>query len=84
MSKYERRFSKALQSVYALGMTITLTPPNVYQTILRYTEAQYDFDSGLYMIKCNEASKKPEMKWTIGGKQWGVPASNYIADVSLL
>ncbi|GMS92465.1 hypothetical protein PENTCL1PPCAC_14640 [Pristionchus entomophagus] len=56
-------------------------PANAVQGIVKATGAKYDFANQLYTVPCT--GSYPDMIFTIGGKAYPVPSSEYVLDLDL-
>ncbi|KAI6233236.1 Peptidase A1 domain-containing protein [Aphelenchoides fujianensis] len=56
---------------------------DVYRAVYQQINPDYDWELGLLTIPCSSAASLPSWVFTIGSKDYSVPASNYVVDVDI-
>jgi hypothetical protein len=58
-------------------------PYNTFLALYNDVQPNYNFDYGVYTVDCSQADSLPDWVFTIGGKDYAVPASAYVVDLAL-
>lgn len=70
-----------MEAISDTGTAWLWGPQDQVLAIVKATGAEYDFKRDLFTIDC-DAKGLPDIVFTIGGRDFSVPSSQYVIDVS--
>jgi hypothetical protein len=72
-----------LQAISDTGTSFLYGPSDAVDAIIAASNAQYDFQSGLYVVPCKDAKNLPDLVFTVSGTDLKIPATEHITDLEL-
>jgi hypothetical protein len=74
---------RSAQVISDTGTSWIGLPTADMNNVVRATNARYDAQNQLYYVPCTASATLPDMVFTIGGKQYPIPAMEYVEDLEL-
>ncbi|KAI6214514.1 hypothetical protein M3Y94_00277300 [Aphelenchoides besseyi] len=65
------------------GTSFIYGPDEDVQAIIDASNADYDFESGLYTVPCDSAKNLDDLVFTISGKEIRIPGNEHVVDLEL-
>jgi len=81
IGSYKNKRSK--QVISDTGTSFLYGPSKDVDQIIKITNADYDFSTGLYTVPCSSVKDVPALTFTVSGVDLQVPATEYITDLEL-
>ncbi|KAI6176370.1 Peptidase A1 domain-containing protein [Aphelenchoides bicaudatus] len=75
--------SSASQAISDTGTSFIYGPYDAVDSIIDQSNAQYDFNTGLYLVDCKDAKNLPDLVFTVSKKKLTVPATEHVIDLEL-
>lgn len=74
--------TRSFQVSSGTGTSYIYAPSAVYNAMVNAANGRYNSKFGVYTVPCNSVKSLPDWVFTIGGKKYNVPATEYVVDVS--
>lgn len=65
------------------GYPVILLPKDEYDVVYKAINPQLDYDTQLLVTPCSNAGKLPEFEFSINGRGYKVPSTEYVVDLEL-
>lgn len=70
------------QAAFDTGFPVIVFDDPEYQNAIYELNPDFDWETYLWLTPCNQTDSLPSFVYTIGGRNFTLPASQYVIDVS--